>query len=111
MSIVTDAKKNLEMAGLFDKDSDYGGMLGLAVMRLVQTHCGEGHSGMSHEMALHLFNKVIRGHALTAEYWDLKKQELDKFAAENMGEPWQDHLITEMLGPRPNAKGSESGET
>lgn len=101
MGVRNDARKNLEMAGLFDKDSDYGGMLGEAVMKLVDVHCDEGHSGMSHEYTLHLFNKVIKGHALTAKYWDFKKQELEKFAMQNMGEPWKPEILEEMLGPRP----------
>lgn len=95
------AKKNLELAGLFDKDSDYGGMLGEAVIKLINTHFDEGHSGMSHEYTLYLFNKVVRGHALTKEYWDLRKAELDKFAEENMGEPWKHELVVEMIGERP----------
>lgn len=101
MSVREDAKKNLEMAGLFKEDSDYGGMLGKAVMKLVDTHFDEGHSGMSHEYTLMLFNKVVRGHALTKEYWDMKKAELDRFAVENMGEPWKSELLKEMLGDRP----------
>ena len=101
MSVREDAKRNLELAGLFDKDSDYGGMLGEAVMKLVNTHLDEGHSGMSHECTLMLFNKVIKGQALTAKYWDEKKAELEKFAAENMGEPWKPELILEMIGERP----------
>lgn len=98
------AKKNLEMAGLFDKDSDYNGMLGEAIMRLVDTHFNEGHSGMSHQLCVHLFNKVIQGKALTAEYWDMRKAELDKFAQENMGDPWKPEMIEEMIGTRPVTK-------
>ena len=102
MSIREEAKRNLEMAGFFSKDSDYGGMLGEAVMKLVNTHFDEGHSGFSHEYALHLFNKVVRGHALTAAYWDLRKEEMNKFAMENMGEPWKQELLEEMIGKRPD---------
>jgi len=102
MSQRKDAKKNLEMAGLLDKDSDYGGMIGEAVLKLINTHFDEGHSGMSHEYVLQIFNKVVRGHALTQKYWDMKKLELDEFAQKNMGEPWQEHLIVEMIGPRPS---------
>lgn len=102
MSMREDAKLNLEMAGLFDKNSDYGGMLGEAVLRLVNTHFNERHSGNSHEMVLDIFSKVARGHALTAKFWDHKKAELDKFAMENMGEPWEEHSIIEMIGERPN---------
>lgn len=95
------AKRNLELAGLFDKDSAYNGMLGNAVMKLVNCHFDEGHSGMSHEYTLHLFNKVVRGHALTAKYWDEQKDYLDKFAMENMGEPWQEDSIQKLIGSRP----------
>lgn len=101
MSLKEEAKRNLELAGLFDKDSDYGGMLGKAVMKLVDCHLAEGHSGMSHEITLQIFNKVIRGHALSAKYWDERKEWLDKFAHENMGESWKPELIEEMIGKRP----------
>ncbi len=105
MSQREDARKNLEMAGLFDKDSAYSGMLGEAVMKLINTHLDEGHSGMSHEYAVQIFNKVVRGHALTAKYWDWKKEELEKFAQENMGMSWKDELTTEMIGERPKEEG------
>ncbi len=101
MSVREDAKRNLELAGLFDKDSSYGGMLGEAVMKLVNTHFDEGHSGGSHAMTIQIFTKVISGQALTQTYWDEKKAELDKFAEENMGEPWKRHLLEEMIGKRP----------
>ncbi len=42
MSERENAKKNLEMAGLLDKDSDYGGMIGEAVLKLIDTHFDEG---------------------------------------------------------------------
>lgn len=102
MSVKENAKRNLELAGLFDKDSDYNGMIGDAVMRLIETHCSEHHSGMSHELTIQVFNKVIRDHALTAKYWDERKEFMQKFAQEQMGEPWKDHLLEEMLGPRPS---------
>ena len=102
MSERENAKKNLEMAGLLDKDSDYGGMIGKAVLKLIDTHFDEGHSGMSHEYTLMIFNKVVRGQALTGKYWDMRKEELDKLAQEIMGEPWKDSLVEEMIGKRPN---------
>lgn len=101
MSVRDDAKLNLELAGLFNKESDYEGMIGHAVMKLVNTHLDEGHSGFSHELTLHIFNKVIKGQALTATYWDYKKAEMEKYAEENMGEPWKPELIKEMIGDRP----------
>ena len=101
MSERENAKRNLELAGLLDKYSDYGGMLGEAVMRLIDMHFNEGHSGSSHAMAVELFYRVAKGQALTAEYWDERKAELDKFAKENMGEPWKEFLVEEMIGKRP----------
>jgi len=52
------AEFELRKAGLFDKDSDYGGMLGEAVMKLIRVHAAEGHSGGSHASVLHIFNIV-----------------------------------------------------
>lgn len=104
MSQRENCKRNLELAGLFDKDSDYDGMLGKAVMKLIDTHFDEGHSGASHEMAVELFYRVAKGKALTAKYWDERKKQLDDFAAENMGEPWKDHIVEELIGKRPNEK-------
>ena len=104
MSIRENARINLEKAGLFKKDSDYNGMIGEAVMKLVDLHCSEGHSGMSHELTIAVFNKVIRDHALTKEYYEHKKQEMIDFAIKNMGEPWKPHILEEMLGPKPGDK-------
>ena len=101
MSVSSDARKNLEMAGLFNKDSDYGGMIGEAVMKLVETHFAEGHSGFSHELTLQIFNKVARDIPLTGEFWDFKKAQMEKFAEENMGEPWKPEILLEILGERP----------
>jgi hypothetical protein len=95
------AIKNLELAGYFDKDAPYGGMIGEAVKNLLLTHGEEGHSGMSHAICVELFYRVAKGEALTKEYWDLRKADMDKFAKENMGEPWRPEMIKEILGERP----------
>lgn len=58
MSLVEHAERELRLAGLFDKDSDYGGMIGEAVLGLVRTFAEQGHSGMSASYTLFLFNKV-----------------------------------------------------
>jgi hypothetical protein len=59
------AKKEMEIAGLFDKDSDYGGMLGDAVMKMIKVFADEGHSGFSAGMAINIFEKVARFEPLT----------------------------------------------
>lgn len=63
--LVTFAEDEMRRAGLFDKDSDYGGMLGDAVLKMVKTFSDEGHSGMSASMAIRIFEKVARFEPLT----------------------------------------------
>lgn len=65
MSLVEFARSELEIAGLFKEDSDYGGMLGHAVLKMVEQFAGEGHSGFSAGMAISIFQKVARYEPLT----------------------------------------------
>lgn len=59
------AEDELRRAGLFDPDSDYGGMLGEAVMRLIRCFADEGHSGFSASMATNLFDRLSRFEPIT----------------------------------------------
>lgn len=59
------AMEELKQAGFYDADSDYGGMLAPAVMRLVQCHAKEGHSGFSSAMVAQMFAKLVDGEPLT----------------------------------------------
>lgn len=59
------ARHELERAGLFSKDSDYGGMLGKAVLALICTFRKQGHSGFSAMMTLDLFNRLGQFKVLT----------------------------------------------
>lgn len=59
------ARSELEYAGLFDADADYGGMLGDAVMNLLKEHEKEGHSGFSNHMVVDLFSKLATFTPLT----------------------------------------------
>lgn len=59
------AEEELRRAGLFDKDSDYGGMLAEAVMKLIRVHAAEGHSEFSHAQTLRIFNRVVNCKTLT----------------------------------------------
>lgn len=74
------AKKYLDEVGAFDKDSNYGGMLGDAVMALVEAHSQEGHSGNSAYITNEIFydlNNAYSGegkyknknHKLWADFW------------------------------------------
>ncbi len=59
MSNLTEhAKTELEAAGLFDEDSDYGGLIGEAVMELMEKFAEQGHSGFSASLCISVFSKV-----------------------------------------------------
>lgn len=64
-NLTAHAEKELELAGLFDKDSDYDGMLGEAVMELMKVFAGQGHSGCSAMMVRELFSKLVNYEPLT----------------------------------------------
>lgn len=58
-STMTDwARNELQMAGLFDKDSDYEGMLGEAVMELMDRFSEQGHSGFSAGLVSSIFDRL-----------------------------------------------------
>lgn len=59
------AKDELTRAGYFDPDSDYGGMLGDAVMKMIKVFADEGHSGFSAHRAIAIFERVARFEPLT----------------------------------------------
>ena len=63
--LVDHALEELHRAGLFDEDSDYGGMLGDAVVDLIKVFAEQGHSGMSAAMVSALFDKLSRFQTLT----------------------------------------------
>ena len=57
-NLVEHAEYELKLAGLLDKDSDYDGMLGKAVLELVKVFSKQGHSGFSAYQTLQIFNEV-----------------------------------------------------
>lgn len=59
------ARSEMQRAGLFDEDSDYGGMLGEAVLKMIGVFEDEGHSGASASMAISIFERVARFEPLT----------------------------------------------
>lgn len=65
MSLVEHAERELRAAGLFDKHSDYEGMIGDAVMALVRVFASQGHSGMSASMTVTIFDRLARFKNLT----------------------------------------------
>lgn len=89
-NLVTHAERELRLAGLFDKDSDYDGETARAVMALVTLFSSQGHSGGSAHMVLHAFERVARFKTLTditsdpAEWMDVAE-----IVAEKPGATWQ----------------------
>ena len=65
MSLVAHAKEELTRAGLFDRDSDYKGMIGEAVLELVEKFAEQGHSGFSAHLTLEVFQRVASFKTLT----------------------------------------------
>lgn len=64
-NLVKHAEYELKLAGLLDKDSDYDGMLGEAVLELVKVFAKQGHSGFSAHQTLQIFNEVANYRPLT----------------------------------------------
>lgn len=83
------AIRNLELAGWMSKESDYEGMIGEAVKKLLIEHSKEGHSGASHYLTLDLFHLVARGRrALTQQFWNERFKQYNDLAIKMGVEPW-----------------------
>lgn len=68
--LVAFAREELERAGLFDKDSDYEGMLGEAVLELVKKFAKQGHSGTSASITLDIATQLMRYEPITPLTFD-----------------------------------------
>ena len=61
-------KKRLNELGLYDKDSDYYGMIGQAVEELSGIFARQGHSGMSEQITMEVFNKLMAEYSGDTEH-------------------------------------------
>lgn len=59
------AERELKLAGLYDKDSDYGGLIAEAIMELMEVFAKQGHSGGSAPIVANLFKKLALYENLT----------------------------------------------
>jgi hypothetical protein len=73
MALVAFAESELRRAGLFEKDADYDGEIGPAVLDLVRKFASQGHSGFAAELALSAFDRVVRFKPLSALTTDPKE--------------------------------------
>lgn len=104
MSLREHAEREVKLAGLLDKDSDYDGMLGEAVIELADVFGKQGHSGFSAMLTLSIFEKVARFQNLTPltsdpkewtkvtdDLWQNKRN--SEAFSEDAGETW--YLLSE----------------
>ena len=59
MNLEEYAKIWVKSRGLLDKDSDYNGMLGKCLLRLIATFGKEGHSGYSASLTKEMFYRLL----------------------------------------------------
>jgi len=64
-NLVEHAERELRLAGLYDKDSDYGGLLAEDVVKVVKVFASAGHSGGSAMMAISLLERLLRFEPIT----------------------------------------------
>lgn len=64
-NLVRHAEYEMRLAGLYDEDADYGGLITEAVMALVREFASQGHSGGSAAITLAVLEKVLRFQPLT----------------------------------------------
>lgn len=73
-NLMKHAELEMKLAGLYDKDADYGGMLPEAVLKCVKAFSEAGHSGYSAAMTISILEKLLRFETLTpinsdSQYW------------------------------------------
>lgn len=64
-NLVRHAEFELRRAGLYDKDSDYGGELAPAIVACVEKFASFGHSGGSAGISIAILEKLLRFQTLT----------------------------------------------
>ncbi len=63
--LVEHAEYELRKAGLYDKDSDYGGELAPCILEVVRKFSEYGHSGGSAGISIEILNKLLRFQVLS----------------------------------------------
>ncbi len=64
-NLVLHAESELKLAGMFDKDADYGGALAPVIIKIVEEFSKHRHSGMSAQITADILNKLLRFKTLT----------------------------------------------
>lgn len=66
--------RRLRELGLYDADADYGGMIGKAVEDLSLSWSKQGHSGMSAEITLEVFDQLMDEYAGGRSRWAILRR-------------------------------------
>lgn len=83
--------RRLGELGLYDPDSDYGGMIGKAVEDLSLSWSKQGHSGMSAEITLEVFNELMGEYDHGRTSWPIIRRVLQERIAQDKKWGRQDH--------------------
>ena len=98
------AIRELELAGMFDKDADYNGALAKQIVKIVRLFSSQEHSGGSAQITISILEKLLRFKTLTPltsekdewikienskdKLWQSKRN--PKFFSINGGKTWYD---------------------
>lgn len=95
------AIRNLELAGMMSKDSDYEGAIGESVKELLEVLAKQRHSGHSHAQTLLVFNMVAQGKSLTRQHWQERFDDYNKLAEKNGFVPWTEEAFEKYVSQKP----------
>lgn len=96
------AKKYLNHVGAFDKDGNYGGMLGSAVYDLVEKFSDEGHSGGSAAITNEIFYDLNNAYAGEGRWKDKRHPIWQAFWDSPEGQKMQADVGTPGVMNQPN---------
>ncbi len=89
-TLVEHTKDELERAGMFDEDADYGGMLADNVMEIMKVFAKQGHSGFSAAMCRAIFHKLANFETLTPITSDPDEwMDISEICGGEKGKMWQ----------------------
>ena len=86
-NLIEHAKRELKLAGMFDKDADYNGALAPEILEVVKVFSESEHSGASAAITIGILEKLLRFENLTPI--TNNPEEWEKVSEINQEEMWQ----------------------
>jgi NTP pyrophosphatase (non-canonical NTP hydrolase) len=97
--------RRLKELGVYGPDSDYGGIIGKAIEELSAKFAEQGHSGMSAEVTMALFEQLMREYCgltpMAPEFWFVlaeRKRQDEKWGRQDHGPDMWLPILAEELG-------------